>query len=384
MEDIMDATVTAPAIDAPTEPALPQQILEDVVDIARFLRGLHRELTLRDLRSGLWYTKLLRAYLHYYEANHRPEDVSRMSAQQRSDLAEARTRRAALITTVAGVAAAGGVTAASVATAQSGGWAAPVVLPLAATGMVGEMLLRTILHLQLACDLAELNGLHITTGREFEIVRVYALAVHAEMHQTEDDPGRGLIERVMQLQQAGGLGKLIASNLVGEMLLKNAVPFLDMVFSSFRNWQLTEHVGEFVQGYARRRVKLDVAVQAVARRNQECVELVLEGIWFIFITDGRLTGIETALLAHMMRGLGASEDLTAHFVSDEAGWLERLGAFAGAERDLRTLILNALQVATEIEGPRTQAKVAIVQRAAKTLNLDPPSVTTQSPLPNDV
>jgi hypothetical protein len=249
---------------------------------------------------------------------------------------------------------------------------------------LGEMLLRTIIHLQLACDLAELNGLHISSGREFEIVRVYALALRAEMHQTEDDPGRGLVERVMRLQQAGGLGKLIASNLIGEMLLKNAVPFADMIFSSLRNWQLTEQVGEFVQGYARRRVKLDVAVEAVARRNDDCVELVLEGIWFIFITDGRLTGVEAALLAHMMRGLGASEDLTTHFISDEAGWLERLATYASADRDLRVLILHALQVAVEIEPTVTGSKLAILQRAAKTLNLDPPSVTPEPPMRTDV
>src|SRR5215510_13695367 len=118
----MDATVTATAIEE-SEPGLPRQLAEDLLDIARFLRGLPRELTLRDLRSGLWYAKLLRAYLRYHEANHRPQDVSRMSAAERAELAETRTRRAALITTIAGIAAAGGVTAASVATAQSGGWA---------------------------------------------------------------------------------------------------------------------------------------------------------------------------------------------------------------------------------------------------------------------
>src|SRR5262249_51213877 len=148
----------------------------------------------------------------------------------------------------------------------------------------------------------------------------YALAVHAEMHQTEDDPGRGLVERVMQLQAAGGLGKLIASNLVGEMFMRNAVPFADVLLSTFRNWQLTEQVSDFVQGYASRRVALDRAVEAVNRKNDEAVDLVVEGIWFIFITDGRLTGIETALLAHMMRGLQTSDDLTTYFVSDEAGW----------------------------------------------------------------
>lgn len=364
---------TAPAFEVPHE-ALPQRFVEDIRDITQFLRGLGSEISLRDLRSGNWYTKLLRAYLHYYESRQRPAEIAQLTAEQRAERAEARTRRAAIITTIAGFAAAGGVTAASVATAQSGGWAAPLTLPLAAAGMVGEMLLRTIVHLQLTCDLAELNELHITSGREFEMVRVYALAVRAEMHQTEDDPGRGLVERVMTLQEAGGLGKLIASNLFGEMLLKNAVPFFDVLFSSMRNWSLTERVGEFVQGYARRRVKLDHAVEAVNRRSPQAMELVLEGIWFLFIVDGRLTGVETALLAHMMRGLNVPEDFTMHFISDEAGWLDRLGAME-ADRDLRVLTLHALHVATEIENPLHPAKLAILHRAAKTLGLDPPPLS---------
>lgn len=347
------------------------QIPAEIRNVGELIGDLRREITLRDVRSGLWYTKLLRTYLAFYEKNRIAVDASKLSTAQRDELVEKRTRRTAVRTTLAGAAAAGGVTVASIATAQSGFLAAPVVIPLAGLGMVGEMLLRSIWHLQLVCELAELYGMPVNMGREVEIIRLYALAVHAEMHQTEDDPGRGLVQRVMGLQEAGGLGKLIASNLVGEMFLRNAVPFADLLTSSLRNWQLTEQVSEFVQGYASRRVALDIAVEAVHRRNDDAVDLVIEGIWFIFITDGRLTGVETALLAHMMRGLQTSEDLTDYFVSDEAGWLERLSQIDD-NRDLRELALHALHVAAQVEGPMSPQKLAILRRAAQTLGLSPP------------
>jgi hypothetical protein len=362
MNTLMQATTTA----------IPSfRIPEELRQIGGFLADLRRAITLRDVRSGLWYTKLLRSYLAFFEKHRVVIDAENLPTAERDAIVEKLTRSTAIRTTIAGAAAAGGVTLASIATAQSGGVAGPIVLPLAGVGMVGEMVLRSIWHLQLVCELAELYGMRVNAGRETEIIRLYALAVHAEMHQTEDDPGRGLVERVVRLQQAGGLGKLIASNLVGEMFMRNAVPFADVVLSSFRNWQLTEQVGEFVQGYASRRVRLDTAVEAVDRKNSDAVDLVVEGIWFIFITDGRLTGVETALLAHMMRGLQTSDDLTTFFVSDEAGWLERL-AEIDPDPQLRELVLNALHVATQIEGPMSPQKIAILRRAAQTLGLTPP------------
>lgn len=360
----MQATTTATA---PWLIPIPQELR----DAASFFGHLRREITLRDVRSGLWYTKLLREYLAFYQQHRVLIDADTLSAAERDERVERRTRRTAIRTTVAAAAAAGGVTLASIWTAQTQGAVGPIVLPLAGAGMVVEMVLRSIWHLQLVCELAELYGMRVDMSRETEIIRLYALAVHAEMHQTEDDPGRGLVERVVQLQAAGGLGKLIASNLVGEMFMRNAVPFADVVMSTFRNWQLTEQVGEFVKGYASRRVTLDRAVDRVCRKNSATVDLVVEGIWYMFIMDGRLTGIEAALLAHMMRGLQTSSDLTTYFVSDEAGWLERLGKVDG-DGELRELVLHALHVAAQIEGAMTPQRLAILRRAASALGLPPP------------
>ncbi len=361
----MTAATTAEAPAATSRPTL----LREMTDIATFLASLRSQVTFRDVRTGLWYTKLLRAYLSFYEQHREPIIAAELSYEERDRVARGKLLRASIVTSFAAAAAAGGVTAASIATARTAGVAGPVALPLAGMGMVSEMVLRAIVHLKLVCDLAELHGMRIDPGRDIEILRLYALAVHAEMHQTEDDPGRGLVERVMRLQQAGGLGKLVASDMIGETLLRNAVPFADIVFSSFRNAQLTSQVGKFVEGYASRRVRLDQAMEAVNRKDPDAVDLVVEGIWFIFINDGRLTGIETALLAHMMRGLQTSDDLTTYFVGDEAGWLERL-AQVDAEVELRELMLRALCVAAEIEGAMTPSKLTIVKRAAQTLGLD--------------
>lgn len=106
--------------------------------------------------------------------------------------------------------------------------------------MLSELLARSVLHLQLACELAELYDMPFRPGGEAELMRLYALALHAEMHETNDDPGRGLVERVaLQGEEMGGLGKLIAAGLVSETPLRNAMPFADMAVSSVLNWRLT-------------------------------------------------------------------------------------------------------------------------------------------------
>jgi len=333
-----------------------------------FIATLRRDLRARDLRTGVWYSKLLHAYLDYYE--HRPKraELRAGAVTERPELARELIDRTALWSALSGTLAAGGVTAASVAMANTMFLAAPVVVPLAGLGLLSELLLRVVLHLQLTCELAELYGIPFHPEGESELIRVSALALRAEMHETEDDPGRGLIERVAHTQEAGTLGKLIATGLVGESLLRNAIPFADVAVSSLRNWQLTHQVGRFVQGYASRRVALEHAVARLAERSPERVNLLLEGVWFIFISDGRLTGVETALLAFLMRARDTDADLTTHFVSDEAAWLEQLRNLP-PDREIRELYVRALEVAAAIEEPVTPAELAILRRASETLGV---------------
>lgn len=344
-------------------------VAEDLGQLNALVARLKRDIHLRDLRTGRWYAKVLSAYVAYYASQESRRDLRNVPVSERAALAHQLTERVALLTALAGLGAAAGVTAASVATVQSGGLAAPVVLPLAGLGMVGELLLRSILHLQLACELAELYGMPFSPGGETELTRIYALAFRSEQHETEDDPGRGLVERVVRSQEAGGLGKLVAAGLIGETLLRNAVPFADVAVSSFRNWQLTKQVGRFVQGYASRRVALDEAVKRVSERSPQSLDVLVEGLWFIFISDGRLTQIETALLAHLMRQTSASPELTTQFISDEAGWIERLKS-VDATPEVRELMLRTLEVAAVVDSPVSPSELTVLKRVAATLGCE--------------
>jgi hypothetical protein len=341
-------------------------VAEDMGKLNALVARLKRDIHLRDLRTGRWYTKVLSAYVAYYASQERRRDLRNVPVSERAAIAHKLTERVALFTAMAGVGAAAGVTAASIATVDSGGLAAPVVLPLAGAGMVGELLLRSLLHLQLACELAELYGMPFRPGGETELTRIYALAFRAEQHETEDDPGRGLVERVVRSQEAGGLGKLVAAGLIGETLLRNAIPFADVLVSSFRNWQLTKQVGRFVQGYASRRVALDEAVKRVSERSPQSLAVLIEGLWFIFISDGRLTQIETALLAHLLRQTSAAPELTTQFISDEAGWLDRLKN-VDPSPEVREMILRALEVAAVVDSPVSPSELTVLKRAAETL-----------------
>jgi tellurite resistance protein len=341
------------------------EVGQELHGLGALAKKLASEISLRDVRTGRWFSKLLTQYVAYWEARHPTHAASTLSAAERSAAAAALIERAARFSALAGAGSASMVTVASLTTAETGGFAGPLMLPVAAASMVSEMVGRSLIHLNLALEIADLYGVRFPTGREGELVRLYALAFRAEQHETETDPGRGLVERVVRLQETGELGKMVATRMVGETLLRNVVPYADIVISSISNWRLTHEVGRYVQGYVSRRLELDAAVDAVDKCAHDCVDLLLEGMWFIFISDGRLTGIETALLAHMLRRQGA-QGITPRFVSDEADWCERLRNVP-EDPELRRAFLRALGAIAGSDGRVSALEGAVLRSAARAL-----------------
>jgi hypothetical protein len=141
--------------------------------------------------------------------------------------------------------------------------------------------------------------------------------------------------------------------------------------STIQNWRLTRQVGRFVQGYARHRLELDRAIDALRRLGPEYVGLALEGIWYVFISDGRLTGVETALLAHLLRKED-NRELTLRFVSDEPGWLKRVSATAGAGEEIRRATMQVLDVAAANSDATSGPVRAVLNHATEALALPAP------------
>jgi hypothetical protein len=222
----------------------------------------------------------------------------------------------------------------------------------------------------MACDIGELYGVRFPPGKEDELIRLYALASGAEMHETSDDPGRGIVVRLVRTEKSGGLDKLVAAQLVDETLLRNIIPYADVLISSYRNWTLTHDLGHFVRRYAARRLILEKAVAELKRHSPESVGLLLEGIWFIFIADGRLTDIETALLADLVGAHPDPRVLTARFIEDETEFLARL-PHMDLRGEVRECFLRALEIAAAVDVAMSDKEFATLSRIGTAISLAP-------------
>ncbi|RKG70988.1 hypothetical protein D7V80_03455 [Corallococcus sp. CA054B] len=327
-------------------------------------RALLQELSLRDLRTGRWFTQLLSIYLRHYDT-HRLHAVAAAKGTG-ADATETLIRQAceaALLTGAGSGSVTTGITAAS---ADAGVAGLMVALPASGIVVTAEMIVQGLIHLRLACDLASAFHLRFDPEDPADFSRLYALLRGGE-HDEEEDP-LGL-ERVEHLAQAKAtdLGEDLGSKLLGDSVARNIVPFLNVVTSSVDNWRRTRRLGDSMLRYVRLRRALedaDAALRKVAPRNES---LLLESAWFLFVSDGRLREEESAVLTHELSLLTPARrrETRVRFVDDESEWLQRLRSAPASAREVLQESLNALAAADlAVTGPER----ALLQKAAQALH----------------
>jgi uncharacterized tellurite resistance protein B-like protein len=109
---------------------------------------------------------------------------------------------------------------------------------------------------------------------------------------------------------------------------------------------------------------------AFAEASQTCrdhLDLLIEGMWFIFTADGVLAPEETAILARMLDRLDpvTRARVVSRFVEDELEWADRIEVLPETVRDH---FLHALEVAAAVDKEVTLPERKILRRAAHHLN----------------
>ena len=325
-----------------------------------------------------WFTRLAGWYLARRFAKHgavgaRAADHEGSHALDAS--ARDRAQRAITIACVKSAfsgALAGSVsTGATLATAQTEGVLAFAALPVAAAAIGGEMLYRSILHLDLTCDLAEIFGVSYDASHEQDFWRLYALAFgtseHDEDAEAAGDQGKELVREVTHVE-GEEVGDKIGHLVLGESIMRNVIPVVGVVSSAITNVVLTRKMGNTVRRYFRyQRAFGDTFSQAIELLHGETRDLLIEGIWFIFTADGKLSPEEAACLAKLVHKLDpvARHAVTHRFVEDELEWTERIGK--GVPEDLRDVFLHALEVAAAVDKHMSVPERKILRRAARSL-----------------
>ena len=312
-----------------------------------------------------WFVRLVGYYLRrrYGSGHVRDGHVARAGTQ--AERAQRVIRVACVKSALAGAAAGGLSTGATVLTAETEGLAAIVTVPAAAVAIGGEMIYRALVHLDMVCDLADIFEVGIHPDDPADLWRIYALAFHAEQHANDEDPGKGLVERVVDVE-SHEVGESIGSKLVGESVLRNVVPFIGIAFSSVGNWRLTRRLGDTVRRYYRYQRALNDEFERSEHACHAQLDLLVEGIWFIFTADGQLSPEEAAVLAALLRKLDPAERkaVMSRFTEDEYDWAERIRALPEGMRDA---FLRALNVAAAVDKSVSLPEKKILRRAARKL-----------------
>jgi hypothetical protein len=319
-----------------------------------------------------WFTRLARRYLAKRVAGevcNLEEDDAQATARAHRAIAIACVKSAisgALSGTVS--------TGATLVTAQTEGVLAFAAVPLAAAAIGSEMLYRSVLQLDLTCDLAAIFGIQYDASHEEDLWRLYALAFGTSDHDEEaaegGDPGKALVREVTHVESED-VGEKIGHMVLGESIMRNVVPFVGIVSSAVTNVVLTRRMGNTVRRYFRyQRAFKDTFEHALELLHGEPLDLLIEGMWFIFTADGKLMPEEVACLAKLLHKMPAEsrQAVTHRFVEDELDWTERLPK--GVPEASRDVFLHALEVAAAVDKEVGVPERKILRRAARALGRD--------------
>jgi len=315
-----------------------------------------------DLRIGTWFSRLAGLYLERRARRPRARNVERDEAD-REQQATRIIRRAGWRLSVAGAAASSVSTGAAFAIAEFGPMGALAGAPASALAIGGEMLYRSLVHIEMCCDLGELYGVEFRADDPSDLWRLYALAFES---------GRGVVERPrfevkrMMERETKEPSDIISHEILTESVLRNVIPVFGIGASAWRNWQLTQSVGETVHRYVRFRRNRREAFAAHEPAWREHLELIIESFWHVFTADGRISDEEVAILANYVERLPSDGRARAldRFVDDETSWLQRLAAVPEADRDV---VMHALEHAATVDMRVLPPERKLLERAAREL-----------------
>jgi uncharacterized tellurite resistance protein B-like protein len=333
-----------------------------------FPSDLAKDLVAERPRGG-WFTRVVAFYLRRYEARRQHQAAIQIDKERVSEVAHAKILRACIKSALSGAASGIVSTAATLFTAETEGAGALLALPVAVLSIGGEMLYRSYVHLELTATLAEVFGVHFDPNDPDDLWRIYALVFKAHDEKaSHEDPGKALVGEVIEVEGAE-VGEKIGSKVLEESVARNIVPFVGILSSGVTNFVVTRRLGHTVRRYMRYQRAMHDAFELTTVACHSNLDLLIEGMWFIFTADGRLAPEETATLARLLDKLDpvARKAVEARFVEDELDWADRIESIPQASR---VPFLHALEVAACVDKDVSLPERKILRRAAHHLGLE--------------
>jgi tellurite resistance protein len=334
----------------------------------------YREIQRREDEASSWMQRFIYREIEQRTrtrgAGYWDEMFPRLSSEQR---ARQRIRRMLTRSTVAGVAAAAGASAAEVLSIVGEGVTALGAVPLGLATVAAEMVYTTALEIDLAFDLASIYGVPFEHDDVGEISTLLALALGVDLvqeptrHDKPAAPGETKLRRVMRQMVREDFAQSVSKGVVRNAVLRNAVPVLGIVVSATWNQIVLRRFAEAVHTAVRQRVAITRACREVHLGELNHASVILDGAWLIATSDGDIGHHESLALATLIDSLPLPQRIAAHeasFSDDEEEWFERVVAL---DESARGVLIEVLSLVASADGTLNTPERRFLRRIARTL-----------------
>jgi hypothetical protein len=344
------------------------------------LREFIKELSMDDIKSGGWFTKLIAKALSSYT-----EKVDWRYFQERYEgvpadaIVDQRIKMAARYAALEGGLSASAYTAAIVATLGSGGGASPATVPAAVATVMVDVAFVTQLQLRLAYDISVLYRVPLDLSDPEDMWKLIRVAftikggefIREGVIKIVPAMMRPLIKRFYSravLTAAKGL-PFVGKFLLQRTVIKVGIPLVGIPFAVTLNYYSTLVAGRHARAVFRNEARVIELAEGLSRRSEH-PQLMLWIAWLVITVDKKIADDEALLIRHLTRVTREDHQIIdtelARLVNlDAADVWRRLKAESG---DLSYLVDVAEHVA-RVDGTITAAEEAIIselrRRSAK-------------------
>lgn len=326
------------------------------------LREFIKELSADDIKSGDWFTKLVKQALNSYTEKvdwHYFQD--RYEGVPADAIVDQRIKMAARYAALEGGLSAGAYTAAIAATIGSLGGASAATVPAAVATMMVDVAFITRLQLRLAYDISVLYRVPLDPSDPDDMWKLIRVAFTIKSGQTAKEgivkvvPAvvRPLIKRYYSkgvLAAAKGL-PFVGKFLLQRNVIKVGIPVVGVPLAAVLNRYTTLLAGRHAQAVFRNDARVIELAEGLSNLSQH-PQLMLWVAWLVIMADHEVADDEALLIRHLVRVVRDQHQVVdeqlAHLVDiDPAEVWRRLEAESG---DLSDILAAADRVAA-VDGP---------------------------------
>jgi hypothetical protein len=348
------------------------------------LRERARDVTLKQLQAGDWFSDLLYQTLSSYAKN---VDAGYFETKypglNRDAIVDRRIDLAQRYAALAGGISAAGYSAAVVATIGSKGGASLLTIPAALTFFAADLFLLSRQQLRLAYDLSLLYGCPIDLEDPEDLFMLLRVAFGVKAGETFQNAlikgapeatrvGMKTVFSGATLHAAQAL-PVVGKHLLQRNMIKMAIPLVAVPLSSGLNYFMTGRIAATARQVFRDRAVIAELATNIASEGLNDSLLLLEVVWLMIRADGK-TSEEEAMLLNALASLNSDspeikaevERFRSAVQVDERRVLERL---ARASDETRRVVFDAACHAAAIDHRLHRKEIKQLERIAAASDL---------------